>query len=119
VVRNNTNTGLAAYFADVDVQNTEIRDNSCYGIYASSATIGGDAFTNNLVVSNGCVGALAGTGTDLFLSPLDDVGENRIASNAGTEVQVAVGGFAFLGDDTGDTGDNAVFDPDFDPLSSF
>src|SRR5690606_12890320 len=38
VVRNNTNTGLAAYFADVDVQNTEIRDNSCYGIYASSAT---------------------------------------------------------------------------------
>ena len=119
VIRNNTSTGLSAYVADVEVRNTEIRDNSCYGLYASGATVGEDAFTGNLVTSNGCVGANAESGANLFLSPDDGVGENRIASNLGSEVHVAGGGFAFLGNDTGVTGYNAVFDPDFDPNSFF
>src|SRR5690606_26271409 len=92
VIRNNYDDGLWALFADVDVQNTEIRDNSFYGIYANGATIGEDAFTNNLVVSNGCVGALAGTGADLFLSPQNNPGLDRIASNTTSEVAVAQGG---------------------------
>ncbi len=108
-VYDNYGNGLSAYFANVEVTGTEIRDNGGYGVYASSSLI--EDFRQNLVVENGANGTWAGTGADLFLSPVDETGENRIASNDGSEVVILQGGFSFLGDATGLTGDNAVFDP--------
>ncbi len=110
-VRDNNGDGITAFFADLDVTGTEITDNGGYGLYAVSSTVGGLAFQRNLVVENGRNGTWAGTAADLFLSPVDERGRSRIASNDGTEVVVMPAGFSFLGDGTGETGDNAVFDP--------
>ena len=112
-VRDNSGDGITAFFADLDVTGTEIRDNGGYGLYAVSSLV--EDFQENLVVENGANGTWAGTAADLFLSPRNTKGENRIASNDGTEVVVMPAGFSFLGDDTGDTGDNAVFDPEPPP----
>ncbi len=112
-VRDNSGDGITAFFADLDVTGTEIRDNGGYGLYAVSSLV--EDFQENLVVENGANGTWAGTAADLFLSPRNERGRSRIASNDGTEVVVMPAGFSFLGDDTGQTGDNAVFDPEPPP----
>ncbi|MEM1043864.1 MAG: right-handed parallel beta-helix repeat-containing protein [Bacteroidota bacterium] len=118
-VYENGGSGIEAFFAELEMQGTKVRDNDSFGLFAVSSAVGEDlGFQNNLVVRNGGIGIAGQTGTDLFLSPSNAPGENRIASNDGSEIAYRTGSSAFLGNSV-ETGQNSVFDPDFDASSSF
>jgi hypothetical protein len=117
-VRDN-GTGIFAADVTAEITGTVIEDNSGYGLYVSNALV--NPFQDNLVRSNGhgtdANGVLVAAGGDFFLSPLEEFGLNRIALSATTELFVASGGYAFAGDDSGESGYNAIFDTNTsDPL---
>ncbi len=113
VVRDNTGAGVFLTDANAFITGTEISGNGGDGLYLSNALA--DPFRFNFVLDNGTgvaggTGAFVTAGGDFFLSPSDAIGLNRVAHNADEELYVYASGFAFAGDDTGLTGDNAIFD---------
>lgn len=112
-VRDNAGTGVFLADADADITGTQISGNGDDGLYLSNALV--PFFTNNFVLDNGTgiasgTGAFVAAGGDFFLSPENNIGLNRVAHNADEEVYVYSSGFVFAGDDSGNTGENAIFD---------
>ena len=105
-------SGVVALDANVEVDDSFIQHNGGTGLRVSNANI--SPITETCIQHNGDLADAAGVTVlpagDLFLSPANAFGFNRIAYSALTELVVADGGYVFAGDATGDTGQNAIFD---------
>ncbi len=118
-ITDNVSTGLYLRHADVTVEASSIERNRLYGAYVSNATL--NLYPDNLVTASGDGteesfspsapgdGIRIGTDGEVFLSaPLGPgLGFNRIADNSEDEIEVAKGGYLFVG--TQATGNNAIF----------
>ncbi len=113
-VSNNTGTGIRAIDANVFIDNVFIQHNGAGALTVSNALVSPVAETciehnGDTYYSHGVSVLAAG---DLFLSRAFEIGLNRVAYSKRDELHVLGGGYAFVGDPNGFSGQNAIFDDD-------
>src|SRR5690606_33068556 len=113
----NTGNGVYAISVNADIQHTVMSGNGGSGLRVSDARV--DPFTWNVIEENGLqaqsakavpgVWILAGGDLQMHLDrPNDSYGYNRLANNGSSELTVAAGGTAFIGN-SASNGRNSIY----------
>lgn len=111
-VSSNDGPGILALDADVLIDDSFIRSNASSGLTVANAVI--SPITETCIEYNGGGANAHGVSVlaagDFYMSRLQQIGENRIAYSERDELHIQSGGYAFIGDASAFTGENALFD---------